>query len=276
MSSSENRTKTSQSDKWGAASAVYATAATVVTRPPSEELVSWVDSISPFSRPKANVFDNGCGTGVVTTALSARFPNIPILAGDLSPGMVDMVEKKGMPNVRTQLLDAVNLSPLENDTFTHVLSTFMVQFTPSPLQSLKEMHRVTKVGGTFGLAVWGNTITYEPWIDACKHFEPNYEYPHTWAPDWEQETNLQAYIHEAGFENIQMKTLKPKYNFRESADFCDFFLGSKNPEFERAIQPWKDSGRYDEVEAVFKRVVEEEYNGARDFDMKALLFVARK
>ena len=276
MSESKNETGSSLPDNWGSASAKYATSTTLITRPCSEELISWVNDKSPFSAPNVDVFDNGCGTGVVTTALSTIFPNLSIVAGDLSPGMIEVVEKKGIPNVRTQVLDAVDLNPVKDDTFTHVLSTFMVQFTPAPLQALKEIYRVTKVGGTIGLAMWGNSILYEPWIEACRQFESGYKYPHTWSPDWEQDDELKAYIHQAGFKDIQMKTLKPRWNFKGPEGLYDFFLGSKNPEFERAIRPWKENGRYNEVEAVYKRFVEEKYNGAINFDMKVLLFIARK
>ena len=272
---SESKDGTAGLDNWGSASTKYATLATVVTRPCSEELISWVNDISPFSALNVEVFDNGCGTGVLTTALSTTFPNISILAGDLSPGMIEMTERKKIPNVRIQVLDAVNL-PFQDNTFTHVLSTFMVQFTPAPLQALKEMYRVTKIGGTVGLAMWGRTILYDLWIEACRHFESGYEYPHTWSPDWEQDDDLKTYIHWAKFKDIQMKTLKPRWNFKGPENLYEFFLRFKNPKFERAIRPWKESGRYDEVEAVYKRLVEEKYNGAVDFDMNVLLFVARK
>ena len=263
-------------DSWGSVSATYATTAIIVTRPASEALISWVDEISPFNAPNVDIFDDGCGSGVVSKALSSRFSHAPILAGDLSPGMVELVEKQNMPNVRTKVLDAVNLHSLEDNLFTHVLSTFMVQFTPAPLEALREMNRVTRSGGTLGLAVWGNSIIYEPWIDACRQFESGYMYPHAWSPDWEQENELIAYIGQAGFKEIQIKTLELKWNFNGPEDLYDFFLKSKHPEFERAIQPWKEGGRYDSIEAEYKRIVEDKYGGARDFAMKALLFVARK
>ena len=263
-------------DNWGSASAKYATTTTLVTRPASEALISWVDEVSPFNAPNVDIFDNGCGTGVVPKALSSRFPHAPILAGDLSSGMVESVEKQDIPNVRAKVLNAVNLHSLENNLFTHVLSTFMVQFTPAPFEALREMYRVTRSGGTLGLAMWGNSILYEPWIDACSQFEPGYTYPHTWSLDWEQEEELIAYIGKAGFKEIQIKILKLRWNFNGPEDLYKFFLESKNPEFERAIQPWKERGRYDAVEAEYKRIVEDKYEGARDFAMKVLLFVARK
>ena len=103
-----------------------------------------------------------------------------------------------------------------------------------------------------------------------------YTYPHSWSPDWEQEKDITAYIGQAGFKKIQMKTLSLRWNFNGPEDLYNYFLGSKNPEFERAIQPWKERGTYDAVEAEYRRIVENKYGGAKDFAMKVLLFMARK
>ena len=220
--------KLSSSDDWGTASTAYAARAEYVTRPSAEELISWVHKESSLSAPGAIAFDNGAGSGVVTTVrifgvlisslkpyleyqdiswvyvlprrvsrlaipprtsktdseiiqtLRTRFPNIPILAADLSPGMLEKIEKKGLPQVKCQALDAVDLSPIVDSTFTHTLSTFMIQFTPDPLRALKEMYRVTKSGGTLGLCMWGEMCFDAPWEETVRRFEPDYTCPHTW------------------------------------------------------------------------------------------------
>ena len=263
-------------DKWGTASAVYAVKVEYVTRPVAEELVSWVDSESPLSTTGVTAFDNGSGTGVVTTVLRTRFPGIPILAGDLSPGMLEVIEKKGLLDVRTQVLDATDLHPLKDNTFTHALSTFMIQFAPDPLQALREMFRVTMDGGTLGLGMWGEFCFDAPWVDACRHFEPNYTYPRTWTSDWSDKERLKTYIQLVGFKDVQMKTIRPRWDFQSPEAFFEFFLESKNPEFERAIRPWWDSGRKSDVKPLFERLVKERYDGAKDFDSEVFLFIARK
>ena len=266
----------SSSDQWSTASAAYAAKAEYVTRPAAEELLSWVDSESWLSAPGVTVFDNGSGTGVVTAAIRTRFPDLPILAGDLSPGMLELFEKKGLPNVRTQVLNAVDLAPIEENRFTHSLSTFMIQFTPDPLQALQEMFRVTKAGETLGLGMWGELCFDAPWVDACRHSEPDYTYPHTWTADWADEERLKAYIQQAGFRDVRMQTIWPRWDFKNPEEYFEFFLKSQNPEFERAYRPWWDSGRMDDVKPLFERLVREKYNGARDCKMKVFLFVARK
>lgn len=266
----------SSSDDWGTASAAYAVRAEYVTRPCVEELISWVHEESPLSASGAAAIDNGAGSGVTTTTLRARFPSFPILAADLSPGMLEKLEIKHLPQVQCRVLDAVDLGPIADGTFTHSLSTFMLQFTPDPLRALGEMYRVTKAGGTLGLCMWGELCFDAPWEETVRHFEPHYTYPHAWTPDWADEGRLLAYIREVGFRDVRSKTIRPRWDFESPEECFEFFLESKNPEFVRAYQPWWDKGMERTMRPMFERIVREKYGGAKDFDMKALLFVATK
>lgn len=268
--------KMSSSDNWGTASAAYAARTEYVTRPCAEELISWVDAESPFSTPGATALDNGAGSGVVATALRTRFPNIPILAADLSPGMLATIEKKRLPHVKCQVLDAADLGPVADATFTHSLSTFMIQFASEPLRALKEMYRVTKPGGTLGLCMWAELCFDAPWEDTARQFEPDYTYPHVWTPDWSDEGRLRTYIQEVGFTDVRSKIVRPKWNFESPEEYFKFYLESKNPYFMRGYQPWWDKGMESTMRPMFEKIVREKYNDAKDFDMKVFLFIARR
>ena len=263
-------------DSWGSASAVYASRAEHVTRPPAEDLISWINSKAPFSAADAIVLDNGCGTGVLTTTLSIRFPNLPIVAADVSPGMLETIKQKQLANVQTRVQDAINLNSISNDTFTHVLSTFMVQFTSDPLQALREMYRVTKKGGTFGLGMWGELCFDVPWEDACRTFEPGYVYPKPWTSDWSDDEKIRSYLELVGFKEIEVKTVRPRWDFESTEAYCKYYFESGNPYFERAYGPWRDAGKLGDVKQTLERIVRENYNEARDFNMEVFLFVAKK
>lgn len=269
----------SSSDEWGIGSAAYAATAEYVTRPCAEQLIEWVNSESPLSTPSASAFDNGAGSGVVTTTLRARFPNLPILAADLSPGMLETLRKTNyLPKVQYQAVDAIDLGQrIADNNFTHSLSTFMLQFTPDPFRALKEMHRVTKPGGTLGLCMWAESCFHATWEETVRCFdEPNYTYPYSWPPGWADEDRLREYIHEAGFKDIRMKTIRPKFDFESPEEYSEFYLESSNPDFMRGYQPYWDRGLEGTMRPVLEKIVREKYNGAQDFDMKALLFLARK
>ena len=268
--------KPSSSDDWGIASAAYSARAEHVTRPCAEQLISWVHEESPLTNGGATAFDNGAGSGVVTTSLRARFSTIPILAADLSPGMLELIEKKRLPHVKCQVLDAIDLSPIADNTFTHSLSTFMIQFSSDPLRALKEMYRVTKPGGTLGLCMWCELAFDAPWEDTVRQFEPDYTYPHTWTPDWADGGRLRTYIQDVGFKDVRMKTIQPRWDFESPEEYCEFYLESKNPEFMRAYQPWWNKGMESTMRPMLEKIVREKYNGAKDFDTKVFLFVARK
>ena len=268
-----------ESDNWGTASAAgYDGNVALVTGPSAEHLISMVDKISPLSHPTASAFDNGAGTGVVTTALRARFPDIPILAADLSPGMLEAIEKKKLPDVQCRELDATDLRAIADDTFTHSFSTFMIQFAPDPHRALQEMYRVTKSGGTLGLGVWGEMHMDRPWEDTVRHFEhdPNYRFPHTWSFDWKDPECLRSHIQNAGFKDIKMECIRPHLGLKSAEDYCRLLLDSKNPEWMRGFQPWWDRGMEGIMRPVLKNIVKEKYGGAKDFAMEVLLFIARK
>ena len=73
-----------------------------------------------------------------------------------------------------------------------------------------------------------------------------------------------------------MKEMRPRWDWEGPEEFCEFFLESKNPEFEHAFGPWRDEGGMEDVKVVIQRVVREKHDGVRDFDMEVFLFVARK
>ena len=94
--------------------------------------------------------------------------------------------------------------------------------------------------------------------------------------DWSDVGRLQTYIQEVGFKDIRSKTIRPRWDFKSTEDYFDFFLEMKNPEFMRAYQPWWNKGMERIMRPMFERILKEKYNSARDFEGEVFLFVARK
>jgi SAM-dependent methyltransferase len=130
------------------ASGDYPSIATVVA-PVSEELVRAVD-LGPGKR----VLDVAAGTG--SSAIPAAATGAEVIASDLTPEFFDIGrERASAEGVELEWMqaDAEDL-PFEDASFDVVLSAIGVMFAPHHEAAAGELLRVTKPGGTIGLACW--------------------------------------------------------------------------------------------------------------------------
>jgi len=93
------------------------------------------------------VLDVGCGTGFATEALIEETDDVYGL--DQSPHQLEKALAKlgGDDRVEFHLGDAERL-PYETDSFDAVWSSGSIEYWPEPVQTLREMRRVCKPGGT--------------------------------------------------------------------------------------------------------------------------------
>lgn len=166
----------SNSEGWSNAASHYVAQFAATTSQAADRLIDIVESRSPISAASSSVLDNGAGNGVLTQALASRFPGTRILAADIAPAMLADLDAKQLPNVSTLAMDACveDDDKLGAETFSHVLSTFMIQFTDGPMRALRKMHRVLKPGGVIGLGSWGDVAINRPWEDACRALDPRF------------------------------------------------------------------------------------------------------
>lgn len=91
------------------------------------------------------VVEFGCGTGFFTPTLAGKASKL--VATDLSPGMLALArERASAPNVTFQIEDCQNTS-FEDGAFDTAFLGLVLHFT-EPSQTLKEMHRIVRSGGT--------------------------------------------------------------------------------------------------------------------------------
>lgn len=85
-------------------------------------LIELADGLHPLSIPYARAIDLGAGTGSLTYQLAARFPTLPILATDISPGMLEQLMSS--TNITSQVADmaAPIGGAIEEGSFSHVLA----------------------------------------------------------------------------------------------------------------------------------------------------------
>jgi len=138
--------KTKQNAAWG--SGDYAKVG-VMLQLVGETLAEAMDL--PFGVP---VLDVAAGNGNVTLAMARR--GYEVTSSDYVGDLLEMGSKRADAeglDINFKVADAENL-PFDDGSFTGVVSTFGVMFTPNQEQSASELLRVCKSGGRIGLANW--------------------------------------------------------------------------------------------------------------------------
>jgi ubiquinone/menaquinone biosynthesis C-methylase UbiE len=100
------------------------------------------------------VLDVPCGTGELERRLLSEWPDLQITGADLSPGMLRQAGEKDVENrVKWIEADVVSL-PLPDAAFDYVVCANSFHYFRRPKDSLAELRRVLRPGGTFILVDW--------------------------------------------------------------------------------------------------------------------------
>lgn len=103
--------------------------------------------------PDATVLDIGCGGGATLRRLAAMVPQGRLFGMDYSPLSVAETKnfnRKEVAAGRLQVLEAsVEKIPFPAASFNLITTVESFYFWPSPVESLREVRRVLKPGGTF-------------------------------------------------------------------------------------------------------------------------------
>jgi ubiquinone/menaquinone biosynthesis C-methylase UbiE len=95
--------------------------------------------------PEERVLDVGCGTGFATAGLVERGADVDGLDQSLHQ-LAKARKKDELDGVRFVRGDAENL-PYADETFDAVWSSGSIEYWPTPVDALREAHRITKPGG---------------------------------------------------------------------------------------------------------------------------------
>jgi O-methyltransferase/aklanonic acid methyltransferase len=122
-------------------------------------LVQWAEPAAD-----ARVLDIGAGRGAITKALvEARGPAGSIVAGDISPRMLEQLAGLQLPGVETRLLDARALD-LPDASFDMVFAAFVLSAIPDSGPAIAELARVLRPGGQMLLSAPGPCSADEWWV----------------------------------------------------------------------------------------------------------------
>lgn len=120
-------------------------------------LRTWTNTL--HIRPGDAVLEVGCGPGLLSIYLAQQ--GTSVIGFDRSVAMILAATQAAMPmhfDVIFESGDAHSL-PYANASFSHVISSSLINIVSSPIDILREMSRVTRPGGTLSLLVPAEAMT---------------------------------------------------------------------------------------------------------------------
>lgn len=249
-----------------------------------KQLISLTQKLRPsLSAPDARAIDLGAGTGSLAFQLAAIFPQLPILATDISSGMLDQITANPLatPNITVQVADMK--SPVggeaEEGSFTHVFSTMAVQALPDPVGNgyLAEWARLLKPDGIVAIAVWDfdqNCGPHALWAEAAVAVDPSYVNPPLLPKGhWNGLAELEAGLNAAGYRDVKATSYPLGFDVGKEG-FMQFFWESGNPMPLERQESFK--GDLNKVKVEMERVLDQKYEGGKSIPLFAGLAVGRR
>ena len=162
------------------------------------------------------------GTGDVSAALAGRVARV--LATDLSPGMVAVAARRGLPGVEHRRMDMQALD-LADASFDKVVSRWGYMLVPDRAAALRETRRVLRPGGRLAFATWA-AAKRNPWATA---FGPSLAEHGLVEPPKPGEAGqfalgdaetIEAAVHSAGFGDVSVREVGVEARFASWADYA--------------------------------------------------------
>jgi SAM-dependent methyltransferase len=103
----------------------------------------------------ADWLELGCGTGVLTEAITDLCDPVSVIALDPSEGFLTSAREKVPGNhVTFRTANAESLAGMTSASFDVAVSGLVLNFVPDRIAALREMKRLTRPGGTVAFYVW--------------------------------------------------------------------------------------------------------------------------
>jgi malonyl-CoA O-methyltransferase len=122
--------------------------------------------IAAVARPE-RILEFGCGTGNLTRALAAHFPEAHLIATDLAPAMAALCRNRldGAARLSCAGMDA-ELPAFAAGQFDLVCGSLAAQWFPQPQQAIAALGALLRPGGVLALTTLG-TDTFQEWRAAA-------------------------------------------------------------------------------------------------------------
>jgi len=272
-------------DSWSNTAADYVWNVGKTSAIAAVRLIDLVNQISPLSAPGGSVLDVGAGTGAVTLAVAALYPPTEIVATDISPDMLDTISKRRLLNVSTVLGDARDLTNVISShsggtggltAFSHIFSTFELQWMMDSVQAIREMYHVMKPDRVLGIGIWGEQInSYEVWERACKNLDPTSVIPDLFVDGaWRTPEQLENVLRKIGFRDLKSENMMVPVEFMSAKEYATFWFEGKTPGAMKVIEVWK--GDLKAVGAEVEKIVQKDYDNRRSLALQIVLTIGKK
>jgi len=164
------------------------------------------------------VLDVGCGPGALTAVLVERLGADSVEAIDPSRPFVDAVRER-LPGVEVRQGSAEQL-PYDDGSFDATLAQLVVHFMTDPVAGLREMARVTRLGGVVAACVWdhgGGRGPLSPFWEVIRELRPGARGEATGAGA--RDGHLAELAADAGVRDVEPGELTVRVPYRDFEDW---------------------------------------------------------
>ncbi|KAH6639547.1 S-adenosyl-L-methionine-dependent methyltransferase [Boeremia exigua] len=252
-------------------------AAENATRPFAKTMVAVTEELTTLKSTPVHILDLGCGTGAIVAELydaipQAQWPDLHILAGDISQPMLEYLktrgEQEGWSSLTTQNIDATKLPAADlRADFAHVFVGFAIFMLPPDV--LPQLAQKTVPGGTIAVSSWVHLPWYELLGKVYAKMQDGPELPTqdelragmTNGRPWHQIEYVREQLQAVGLQKVDVRQEKVNVDcgtpetFSTTMGFVIVMLSKQWPEEKR--EEWVKG-----VGETMKEIVTEEAGGA--------------
>ena len=194
------------------------------------------DQVAELAPPSSDgsVLDVACGTGSMTAALTARWPDRRIVGVDVAePYLVFARQRGDVGNAEFVRMDALSLN-FEESAFSSAYAVIALNFMSDPAAAVAQMRRVVQPGGTVVAAGWdfrGGLVYQRLLWDTAAGIDPEAAeirdriFSHPLAkPD-----GMTELLTAAGLREVTRRSVTIRMDFASFDDYWDPLLGGQGP-----------------------------------------------